>query len=57
MPLGRGRTGVFLPHVIEEALTGLVVALAILSEGDHPQNAAVYALVYSGAPKFGSKHR
>ena len=37
--------------------TGLVIALAVLSEGDHPQYASVYALVYLGAPKFTSKHR
>ena len=42
-----------LPHVIKEALKGAVIALAVLSEDDHPQ----YAFVYSAGPKFHNKYR
>ena len=48
---------ILLSHVIRETLARLVIALAVLREGGHPQCAFVYALVYSAAPEFYSSDR
>ncbi|MGC1609435.1 MAG: hypothetical protein WA801_07410, partial [Pseudolabrys sp.] len=48
---------VIVPHVVWETFTRPVVALAVLSEADHPQCAFVYALVYSAALQFYSKDK
>src|SRR5262249_20016932 len=42
---------VLLPDIVGQAFSGSIISVAVLSEADHPQNAFVYALVYSAAPE------
>lgn len=56
-PMGTGKTSftlafitslVLLAHIVGDALASPVVTVAVLSERSHPQQASVYAVVYSG---------